>query len=241
MMPTNSLPRPRNLRRFKLKYTNSFRDRGGRIRHYFRRNGKSVALPGVPGSTKFMQAYAVAMADDFGQPVDAIDAICQAIHRKKSVAKEVVYFVRIGEHVKIGTSRNLKDRLGSFKNAAVEVRLLFAIPGGRELERRVHEAFSKWKVAREIFRHDVVDAFRARVKAAGVEDALDSMRTDPPMAEPNPWDVLFDQQFSHASRSDEVPQKREEPQCKMLARIKRHEENAYYASLVAGRKQRLGW
>lgn len=46
----------------RLKYVNSFKDRHGHPRHYFRRNGKSVALPGTPGSPEFMDAYAAALA-----------------------------------------------------------------------------------------------------------------------------------------------------------------------------------
>jgi enterobacteria phage integrase len=42
----------------RLKYVHAFRDRMGRMRYYFRRNGKRSALPGLPGSTEFMAAYA---------------------------------------------------------------------------------------------------------------------------------------------------------------------------------------
>jgi integrase len=46
-----------------LPYINSFRDRHGKTRHYFRRPGfKSVALPGLPGSAEFMEAYQTALA-----------------------------------------------------------------------------------------------------------------------------------------------------------------------------------
>jgi len=49
--------------RISLAFVNSFRDRHGRMRHYFRRPGcKSVPLPGLPGSTEFMEAYQVALA-----------------------------------------------------------------------------------------------------------------------------------------------------------------------------------
>lgn len=49
--------------RLRLKYVNSFRDRHGRLRHYFRRPGqRAVALPGLPGSADFMDAYQVALA-----------------------------------------------------------------------------------------------------------------------------------------------------------------------------------
>jgi integrase len=50
--------------RIRLQYVKRFRDRHGRARHYFRRPGcKLVPLPGLPGSTEFMDAYAKALAD----------------------------------------------------------------------------------------------------------------------------------------------------------------------------------
>jgi integrase len=48
--------------RFSLWRVNSFRDRHGRIRHYFRPPGrKATALPGLPGSEEFMEAYQAAL------------------------------------------------------------------------------------------------------------------------------------------------------------------------------------
>lgn len=41
----------------RLKYVNSFRDRHGVLRHYFRKNRKRVALPAAFGSPEFMTAY----------------------------------------------------------------------------------------------------------------------------------------------------------------------------------------
>lgn len=50
-----------------LKHVQSFQDRHGRWRHYFRRPGFArVAIPGHPGSPEFMEAYNAAMAS---QPV----------------------------------------------------------------------------------------------------------------------------------------------------------------------------
>jgi integrase len=48
--------------RLDLKHINSFRDRHGRLRHYFRRPGHSaIALPGAVGSSEFMGAYTDAL------------------------------------------------------------------------------------------------------------------------------------------------------------------------------------
>jgi integrase len=44
----------------KLKHVNAFKDRKGRLWHYYRRPGcKAVRLPGAVGSAEFMAAYAV--------------------------------------------------------------------------------------------------------------------------------------------------------------------------------------
>lgn len=51
----------------KLKYVHRFRDRHGKVRHYFRRAGYNrVPLRGPPGSTEFMADYQAALAGDIG-------------------------------------------------------------------------------------------------------------------------------------------------------------------------------
>lgn len=48
--------------RLKLLYVHRFRDRHGKMRHYFRRPGHNrVPLPGLPGSAEFMAAYQAAL------------------------------------------------------------------------------------------------------------------------------------------------------------------------------------
>jgi integrase len=57
--------------RIRLQYVNSFRDRHGQLRHYFRRPGcKSVALPGLPGSAEFMESYQAALSGDTAPRVE---------------------------------------------------------------------------------------------------------------------------------------------------------------------------
>jgi hypothetical protein len=49
--------------KIKLDFVQSFVDRHGKPRWYFRRRGcKRVPLPGLPGSAEFMQAYEAALA-----------------------------------------------------------------------------------------------------------------------------------------------------------------------------------
>ena len=49
--------------RIKLRYVHQFVDRNGKARFYFRRRGVRKTLPGLPGSSEFMAAYAAMLAD----------------------------------------------------------------------------------------------------------------------------------------------------------------------------------
>lgn len=47
----------------RLEFVHEYPDRYGKLRRYFRRRGsKNIPLPGMPGSTEFMQAYQAALA-----------------------------------------------------------------------------------------------------------------------------------------------------------------------------------
>src|SRR5215475_10370322 len=53
----------------RLAYVHEYRDRHGRLRRYVRRPGsRRVALPGLPGSPEFMQAYEDAMTGPVARP-----------------------------------------------------------------------------------------------------------------------------------------------------------------------------
>jgi integrase len=55
--------------RIKLDYVHEYRDRHGKLRRYVRRPGsRRVALPGLPGSPEFMQAYQDAMSGPVLRP-----------------------------------------------------------------------------------------------------------------------------------------------------------------------------
>ncbi len=47
----------------RLAFIDRFTDRHGRVRHYYRRDGRRIALPGRPGEDEFMAAYAAAAAE----------------------------------------------------------------------------------------------------------------------------------------------------------------------------------
>ncbi len=47
--------------RLRLQYVDEIKDRYGKLRHYFRRAGGRIRLPGLPGSAEFMAAYQAAL------------------------------------------------------------------------------------------------------------------------------------------------------------------------------------
>jgi Meiotically up-regulated gene 113 len=70
-------------------------------------------------------------------------------------AGEVVYFVRAGDAIKIGRTANLAARLRALATAsAVPLELLAAVPGGRELEARLHRRWRHLHLRGEWFRAD---------------------------------------------------------------------------------------
>jgi len=103
-----------------LKYLQSFRDRHGKTRNYFRRPGcKTVVLPGLPGSAEFMEAYAAVLG---GEPVLRI----------RPEKRKELYIIRAGKSslFKIGVSRAPGNRLRELQTgAASPLELIAALAG----------------------------------------------------------------------------------------------------------------
>lgn len=77
------------------------------------------------------------------------DPDAEAREKRRSeayAAQSVVYYVRIGDHVKIGTTTNLHQRLNSLR--IDHDALLATEPGSYELERRRHLEFADERVGR---------------------------------------------------------------------------------------------
>lgn len=139
------------------------------------------------------------------------------------VARAVVYFARIGKHVKIGFSTNLPARIKAFQTSAVDVELLLAIPGNRALEKGIHRLLDEIKIDREIFHDDWrIHQFIHNFEADGLERALSFLETSTPEA--------------RRRKRQEDRERRT-----IAARQTRAEKDAYFASLVEDRKRRLGW
>ncbi len=135
----------------------------------------------------------------------------------------IVYFVRIGQHVKIGFTTNMESRLVTFRNSALDVQVLLTLPGGRDLERRLHSLFREQRIQRELFRDDArIYDFIRNVEYSGLDRGL----------------KYLEQTLPHrraAARQAEQLRRVEE------RRLNKAQLDAHFASMVAERKQRLGW
>jgi hypothetical protein len=135
----------------------------------------------------------------------------------------VVYFVRLGDHIKIGFTANLPRRLSALRNVWPLVDVLLTIPGGREMERTIHELLQEAKIVRELFRLDWrVSQFIDIAARQSLDRGLQWLRDTTPAAR---------QRRASDERNTRTIERRKT----------RAEQDAYYAGLVADRKQRLGW
>jgi Meiotically up-regulated gene 113 len=88
--------------------------------------------------------------------------------RNGAAAREVVYFVRGGDAVKIGRTGNLAARLRALATAsAMPLELLAAVPGGRQLEAQLHRRWWHLHLRGEWFRADEALVRYAREQATG--------------------------------------------------------------------------
>ena len=161
-----------------LKYVQRFRDRHGKLRHYARAPGcKRVALPGLPGSREFMEAYADAIRTprSFGSAParGSFSAVLAAFYLSPDWAALNPSTQR--------TYRNLLERvrtpLGDKPAAAFDEARVQAIldrfadrPGAsHNMRKALRKAFA-FAVARKMMRRDPTDSVKiARPKTNGFE------------------------------------------------------------------------
>jgi hypothetical protein len=79
----------------RLRYVHAFVDRHGKARHYFRRHGRRIPLPGLAGSPEFNRAYEQALA---GAPPAAEIGAARTIAGSVN-AMIVGYLSSVGPHV----------------------------------------------------------------------------------------------------------------------------------------------
>lgn len=62
--------------------------------------------------------------------------------------KEIVYYVQLGEYIKIGVTGSLQARLATFRTTNPNVKLLATEPGDHRRERQRHDQFAAYRVRR---------------------------------------------------------------------------------------------
>jgi integrase len=161
-----------------LKYIQRFKDRHGKLRHYARAPGcKRVALPGLPGSREFMEAYAEAIRTprSFGTAPQrgSFSAVLAALYLSSEWAALNPATQK--------TYRNLLERvrsqLGDKPAAAFDEARVRAIldrfadrPGaGHNMRKALRKAFA-FAVDRKLMRRDPTDSVKsARPKTEGFQ------------------------------------------------------------------------
>jgi hypothetical protein len=129
-----------------LKYVESFEDRHGRWRWYYRRkDGTRHAMPDplnpLAPCSKFMALYEKLVAErEKEKPKHGRDHSC------------IVYFALKGRYIKIGYTTNPRSRIASLQTATHgRVFFYYMTPGGRTLERELHEKFKHLRAKGEWF------------------------------------------------------------------------------------------
>lgn len=105
----------------------------------------------------------------------------RASRRQKYPSGSVVYFVAIGDCVKIGFSTNMKARMKTFRTSSADIQLLLAIPGDRALEREMHTLFDEQRIERELFHLEgrVADFLDWHIHE-GFDRAMELLKTSAP-------------------------------------------------------------
>ncbi len=101
----------------------------------------------------------------YGRTLDGADATRLKDRREASMRNpgdyrqhpkprpERVYYVQVGDGVKIGTTIDMKKRMVAIRNASPSAKLLATEPGGRSLEHLRHAEFTASRIGNsEVFR-----------------------------------------------------------------------------------------
>lgn len=152
---------PAPKRRDLPKYVHFEKSRQGVDRYYFRKDRRSprIRLRSAPGSVEFLKEYSDAMVGKSSRPTS------------------FVYFATAGNKVKIGVSKNPRQRLGELKTgSSSKVRIYYVTPGDRQRERELHALFAEHRVNGEwfLFHRSIRDWIEAdeRVRVAAKTEVL---------------------------------------------------------------------
>lgn len=138
----------------------SFRDRHGKERYRFRRNGVSRYINAEPGSDEFFDAVDACVKEVESLPwanrtprqKAARNAALLARRRR---ADGEIYFISDGKgHIKIGFAVEAKKRLSTLQCGHPDsLSIVATMPGNRHVEKGLHTRFRKEHVRGEWFKN----------------------------------------------------------------------------------------
>lgn len=146
--------------KIRLKHVDTFKDRFGQVRYYFRRGkGARVPLPGAPGSKEFMAAYQLALSG--AQAAQPPPGAPGTIHALVTAYLASPVFKGRAE-VTQAAYRNILER---FRKAHGDKSIIgFQPQHGRALLNaladRPQPAYSLWRVLRGLFKFAAEEKFR---------------------------------------------------------------------------------
>lgn len=137
----------------RLKFVHSYTDRHGRRRNYFRRKGMPhVPLPGSYGSPEFLETYW-----RYVQKPETIPAPGMSARRQRKppppAKGEFVYFLRVGDRIKIGRSTNPGNRISALKTSVpARIEAFVVVRGSPADEKRLHTFLRRFRTNGEWFK-----------------------------------------------------------------------------------------
>jgi hypothetical protein len=86
--------------------------------------------------------------------------------QKRGGKYSVVYFIKIGEAVKIGVTTRIERRFSTLRNGSSEQHayILALLPGGRSLEKYIHSLLSAARIKNEFFKAEAVIKFLSTIR-----------------------------------------------------------------------------
>lgn len=185
----------RSMTSIRLKYIHEFRDRHNNLRRYARRPGmRKVALPGLPGSPEFMEAYAAAMS---GKPMPkqrhAAGSLSDLVLRyytsarftNLSATSQATYRSVLGKHCVTDGHRMVHD-LPAEKAEKIIAEIGATKPGLANLHRAILSAVFRYAVKLKIrtdnpFSIDVIEPYKLGSHHTWTDEELASYRAAWPL------------------------------------------------------------
>lgn len=127
-------------------------DRHGNTKYYYRpHKGKRTRLPDpkIVGEREFQRAYEAAV-NGVSAPSTKVRIIPNFLDKKSRLG--YVYFIKMGNAVKIGFSTSVGSRLKTIQTSCPEpAEVMLVLPGSQATEQFFHEHFSKYRLSGEWF------------------------------------------------------------------------------------------